>query len=177
MLYNSISKLCKNNTWGKVGYQLFCSMWYWLGSLGPIHLIAGLVWRVQTGSLRCLTPCQDGRKAELNTTPLSLYVASGSLHRVVILLTWQVAFLGESGPGDRPRQKLKGYFWPRVGRQEASLQLCFISDRYVPLVSAGLRGRELDPTFPWEECQQSVAIFKMHFNCISFSPYHNNSMR
>lgn len=56
-------------------------MWYWLGSLVPIQLTAGLVWRAQTGSLRRLTPCQDGKRAELSGRPLPLCVVSGCLHR------------------------------------------------------------------------------------------------
>lgn len=56
-------------------------MQYWLGLLIPIQLTAGVVWRVQMDLLSCLVPGLDGKKAELNRTPLPLHIVSGSLCR------------------------------------------------------------------------------------------------
>lgn len=112
-------------------------MRYWLGSVVPLQLTAGLVWRVRTGSLRGLAPGQDGRKAELHGTPLPLRVVSGSLH--VIFPAGQSHFLLGSWLPAETKAELKGCFRPRLGGQAVSLQLRFISDKWVPMASEDSR--------------------------------------
>lgn len=134
-----------------------------LGSLGGIQLAYDWVQRVLDGFLQCLVLGGGGQKlGSAGTVGRCTYmwcIQHGGLRVVGLFILWKRA------PGECPENQEKLSFFEDLGSHHSVIVPVFcLPDQ--PCGGLDSRGGNIDSSFQWKECYQSVAVVTLLCVCV-----------